>query len=78
MNIFREIVEHVNLKSVVVVMCIAGALGIAYVDKEQRNAFMTIAVTATGGFFGAEVPAALKRTSKTQTPNKTEEEVEVK
>ena len=41
-------------------MCIGGALGVAYVDKEQRNAFMTIAITATGGFFGAEVPGAIK------------------
>jgi len=52
--------ERVNLKGVVVILCISGALGIAWIAPEQRNAFMTIAVTATGGFFGAEVPASAK------------------
>lgn len=60
MNWFQHLINKFELKSAVVILCIGGALGVAYIDKQQRNAFMTIAITATGGFFGAEIPAAAK------------------
>ncbi len=53
-------VGKLELKSFVVLLCIGGALSVAVIDKEQRNAFMTIAITATGGFFGAEVPTGTR------------------
>lgn len=66
MKALEKIVEKTNLKSVVVVLAICGSLGVAIVDANQRNAFMTIAVTATGGFFGAEVPSAIRRRQTTE------------
>lgn len=72
MKLLDHIFSAFSLKSTVIVMCIAGALTLAYIDKEQRNAFMTIAVTATGGFFGAELPSGSKRNSKDE--NSSDEE----
>ena len=72
MNLFLKFfVNRLELKSIVVLLCISGAIGVAVIDKEQRGAFMTIAITATGGFFGAEVPAGARSRIK-----KDEEELE--
>ena len=72
MNRFLKFfVNKLELKSFVVLLCIGGALSVAVIDKEQRNAFMTIAITATGGFFGAEVPSGTRARIK-----KDEEELE--
>lgn len=64
MNNLFYIVKKTNLKSVVVLLALCGSLGLAFIDKDQREAFMTIAITATGGFFGAEVPGFVKRSAK--------------
>jgi len=53
-------VTKLELKSFVVLLCIGGALSVAVIDKEHRGAFMTMAITATGGFFGAEVPSGTR------------------
>lgn len=63
----RMFIQKLELKSVVIVLALSGALGMAFIDKDQRNAFMTIAITATGGFFGAEIPTNTRRKTTDDT-----------
>ncbi|ASV43896.1 hypothetical protein [Cyanophage BHS3] len=57
----KTLLKNASLKAIVVIMSMCGSLTLAIIDPNQRNAFMTICITAIGGFFGAEVPSIVRR-----------------